>query len=42
LIIAGFKLYERIYYLQFSIEPELFEDVQEDINLIINSFYILN
>ncbi len=42
LIIAGFKLYDRIYYLHFYIKPELFEAVKEDINLIINSFYILN
>ncbi len=42
LIIACYKLYDRIYYLRFSIEPDVFEDVQEDINLIINSFYILN
>ena len=38
LIIACFKLYDQIYYLRFSIKPEVFEDIKEDINLIINSF----
>ena len=42
LIFAVFKLYDQIYYLRFSVKPEVFEEVQEDINLIINSFYILN
>ncbi len=42
IIIACFKLFDRIYYLRFSVKKEVFEDVQEDITLIINSFYILN
>ncbi len=40
IIIVGYMLYELFYYLHFTIKPDVSDNEQEDIDLIINTFRI--